>query len=412
MTSKKVWVTLLVLAAAACAGALRCRARSDKPTVRFSTAIAERGTIVARVSATGTLSALVTVQVGSQVSGRIREILVDWNSKVQKDQVLARIDQQLFQATLAQARANQFAARGALSKARATAANMARRLNRSRTLAQDNFVAEAELDQAQADASAAQAEVDAARGTVAQAAAATRQAEVNLTYATILSPIDGVVISRNVDVGQTVAASLQAPTLFTIAGDLGKMQVDTSVAEADVGKLASGMPATFTVDAYPSSVFRGPIREVRNAPQTMQNVVTYDVVLNVDNRDLKLKPGMTAHVMFVYADRKGVLKVPNAAFRFRASPESSSRGGEAPDRRRRARSETDEQERTTDHRALWVLRRERPERVPVRVGLSDGRSTEIVEGTIDEGDRVVVDEDDDATSRDQRTNAPARARLF
>jgi HlyD family secretion protein len=258
---------------------------------------------------------------------------------------------------------------------------------------------------------AAQADVEVARGAIAQAAAARRQAQVKLAYATIVSPVDGRVISRNVDVGQTVAASLQAPTLFTIAGDLAQMQVDTSVAEADVGKLGQGMAATFTVDAFPSNIFRAKVREVRSAPQTLQNVVTYDVVLNVDNYDFKLKPGMTARVTFVYAERQDALKVPNAAFRFRPPSEVLRRSGDAADKRR-GRGEGEDQERVSDRRVLWVQRRAKPERIAVRVGLTDGSFSEIVEGSLVEGERVVVDTLDDTSDAEQKTGAPARARLF
>ncbi|HEY6098021.1 MAG TPA: efflux RND transporter periplasmic adaptor subunit, partial [Anaeromyxobacter sp.] len=283
---------IAVLAAAL--GVWRWGAGSRGGALSFETARVDRGRIVAKVTATGTLSALVTVQVGSQVSGRIASLDADFNSPVRKGQVIARIDPQLFQAAVEQARANAVAAQGNLAKAKAQALDAERQLERARTLAERRLVAPADLDTAQAGADAAKASVQAAEGTLAQARAGLNQAEVNLAFTRIVSPTDGVVISRNVDVGQTVAASLQAPTLFVIAEDLGKMQVDTSVAEADVGRLQAGMPASFTVDAFPGEVFRGTVRQVRNAPQTVQNVVTYDAVVDVSNPDLKLKPGMTA----------------------------------------------------------------------------------------------------------------------
>src|SRR6185295_2329098 len=227
----------------------------------------------------------------------------------------------LFAAQAEQGRANREAADGDLEKARAQAEEADRKLKRTRTLAEQNLVAHAELDSAETAAKAAKAGVAAATGNRSQAAATYHQAKVNLGYTTIVSPINGIVISRNVDVGQTVAASLQAPTLFTIAEDLSKMQVHAAVSEADVGRLAPGMAATFVVDAYPDRKFKGVIRQIRDAPQTLQNVVTYDAVVDVDNADLRLKPGMTANVTFVYAERKGVLRIPSAALRFRPPEE-------------------------------------------------------------------------------------------
>src|SRR4051812_7362483 len=292
-----------------------------KSPLQLDTATATRGNVVARVTATGTLSALVTVQVGTQVSGRVAAINVDYNSPVKKGEVIARIDSQLFQAAVENARANLMAAQGQLQAATANAKNLDVQRQRSRKLREQNLVAQADVDTAEAAADAAQAQVAAQKGQEAQARAQLHQAEINLAYTTISSPTDGTVIARSVDVGQTVAASLQAPTLFTIAQDLTKMQVDTSVAEADVGKLKPDMAATFTVDAYPNEKFRGKVRQIRNSPQIVQNVVTYDAVIDVENRALKLKPGMTANVTFIYAEKDDVLKVPNAALRFRPPAE-------------------------------------------------------------------------------------------
>jgi HlyD family secretion protein len=410
--SWKVWLLCALLVGGSGAGVVRYRSAHDKPRARYATVAVVRGPVAARVTANGTLSALVTVQVGSQVSGRIREMRVDFNSKVKKGDVLAKIDPQLFQATVAQTRAHQAAALGALAKAKTNAQIAARRLGRSRTLAEKNLIAEADLDQTEADAESAQGEVEAAKGNAEEAVAAMRQAQINLMYTTILSPVDGVVISRNVDVGQTVAASLQAPTLFTIAGDLGKMQVDTSVAEADVGKLRSGMPAVFTVDAYPSTEFRGVVREVRNAPQTIQNVVTYDAVIDVDNADLRLKPGMTAHVSFIYAERSDVLKVPNAALRFR--PASDRGSSSRPARRRPAKGSAAEAGPAPNQRTLWLSNDDAPAPVEVQTGVSDGVTTEIVSGPVRAGDQVIVELIDSAGADGSpaASRAPTRLRLF
>ncbi|HWE31049.1 MAG TPA: efflux RND transporter periplasmic adaptor subunit [Polyangia bacterium] len=378
------------------------------PAVRYETAKVTRGNITARVTATGTLSALVTVQVGSQVSGRISQINVDFNSPVKKGQIVAKIDPQLFAAAVENGKANVAAAEGQLAQAKANAKNLDLQRQRSRKLREQNLVAQADLDTAEAAADAAAANVEVQTGQLAQARAQLHQAQVNLDYTTIISPTDGTVISRNVDVGQTVAASFSAPVLFTVAQDLTKMQVDTSVAEADVGKLKPQMPATFTVDAYPTERFRGTVRQIRNAPTTVQNVVTYDAVIDVDNGDLKLKPGMTANVTFVYAEKKDVVRVPNAAMRFKppaellaptmpsggaaaaTRPAAASAGG-APAASSGASGKRPHGAAQSDQRQLWVLRGERPTQVNVKVGVSDGTLSEIVDGDVKEGEDVVTD---------------------
>jgi HlyD family secretion protein len=393
---------------------LAVRATRRPPEPQYETARVDRGRIVAQVTATGTLSALVTVQVGSQVSGRIQKLYVDFNSPVKKGQLIAKLDPELFQAALAQARANSAAAKGDLVRARVQAADAARQLARTKTLAERKLVAQADLDTAQANAEAAAASVESAVGKVEQAKAALVQAEVNLAYTSIVSPISGTVISRSVDVGQTVAASLQAPTLFVIAEDLAKMQVDTSVAEADIGKLRDGMEATFTVDAFPGRRFQGTVRQIRNAPQTVQNVVTYDAVVDVANKDLALRPGMTANVNFVYAERADVLRVPNAALRFRPPPDFLARNGDGQEagarrggaqggaprgdaqgngaaRRDVPRPSGGGTPRDPDRRTVWALRDRTPTAVRVRTGVSDGSTTEVLEGDLREGDVAITD---------------------
>jgi HlyD family secretion protein len=333
------------------------------------------------------------------------------------------MDPELFKAAVEQSRANHAAAKGNLEKAQAQAIDAQRQYERAKALAEKQLIATADRDTAEATAAAAKAQVAASQGALEQAAASLHQAQVNMQYAVIKSPIDGVVISRNVDVGQTVAASLQAPTLFTIAEDLAKMQVDTSVAEADVGKLKADMPATFLVDAFPQERFRGKVRQIRNAPQSVQNVVTYDAVIDVDNPDLKLKPGMTANVTFVNAEKTDVLRVPNAALRFRPPSElshlassaaapggsgsaSSSSDPPAPaasgDQPRRQRGQGQGQgsqdgagrrgpREDTDVRTVWVLSGIDPRPVKIRVGISDGSVTEVTEGDLQPGDALVTE---------------------
>jgi len=400
-----VWLIVLSGLGAGGVAAWRYRDAHKPAPYRFDTSVVDRGRIEARVTATGIVSALVTVQIGAQVSGRIQDLKVDFNSEVHKGDVLARIDPQLFEAAVAQAKANLMAARGELTKAKAQAADAALQARRAQQLADKNFIARADYDTARANAKVTEAAIESARGRLAQTEAALHQAQVNLQYTTITSPIDGTVISRSVDVGQTVAASLQAPQLFLIAEDLRRMQVDTSVAEADIGKLTPGMEATFTVDAWPGEVFEGKVRQIRNAPQTVQNVVTYDAVLDVRNPKLQLKPGMTANVTYVHAKRDDVLRVANAALRFRPptdmasalpgtatttdaanKPGKAARGAGGAWRGPKAGGEG-----PTHKRTVWVLHAGKPVPVKIRTGISDGTVTEVTEGDLKAGDAAITD---------------------
>jgi len=374
------------------------RPRLARPDVHYDAVPVQRGKLIAKVTATGTLAALVTVQVGAQVSGRIAQLFVDFNSPVNKKQVIAKIDPQLFEAALQQARANFLEAEGNLSKAKVQALDSRRQYDRAKGLQDRGLVSQAEVDTAEANWLAAKAQVEVSAGAVEQARAARDQAKINLDYTTIYSPINGVVISRNVDVGQTVASALQAPTLFTIAEDLKKMQVHTNVAEADVGKLAEKMVATFTVDAFPNEVFRGIIHEIRNAAQTVQNVVTYDAVIDVQNPELKLRPGMTANVTVIYAEKDDVLKIPNAALRFKPGPEvlAQASGTSSEPGARGGRSGQGKPpgapgpDILAGAKAVWVLSNPSLRRVPVQTGLSDGTVSELVSSNLQEGDRVVI----------------------
>lgn len=372
------WVVPLVLLGGIAAAAVSwTRARAARAALEplYKATPVEARDVVGRVTASGALSALVTVQVGTQVSGRIKELNVDYNSPVKKGQLIAKLDPQLFAATVEQTQANYLSAQAQLRRSEAEAQRADKALARAKELRAGGLSSEAELETAEATASSARAQVDVSKAATEQARASLNQAKVNLSFTEIHSPIDGVVISKSVDVGQTVAASLQAPVLFTIAEDLKKMQVDTNVSEGDVGRLEPGMTATFRVDAFPERVFRGKVGTIRNAPTTVQNVVTYDAVIQVDNSDLKLKPGMTATVTITYAERRGALAVPNAALRFR--PE-----GAVPEAKKRERPDERTLYRVTGPRTV--------EPVPVRIGLSDGSYTEIVEG-LEAGAEIAVE---------------------
>jgi HlyD family secretion protein len=399
----------------------------------------ERGDIQSVITATGTSNAVVTVQVGSQVSGNIKALYADFNTKVKKGQVIALIDPELFQARLNQARASLDSARSAVVSARAQAqkvaadlasaqanlmneqANLAKakvavldarsKLNRRVEMVKEGLASREDLDSAQAvydSALAAQAAVEAqveaaqqailavkaqqevaatqlasSEAQVRQVQASVRQAEVDLEHTVIHAPVEGTVIARRMDVGQTVAASFQAPTIFEIAQDLTRMQVDASIDEADIGRVRVGQPATFTVDAYPGQLFQARVSQVRQAPINVQNVITYDVVITVDNSDLKLLPGMTANVKILTEQARGVLKVPNLALRFRPPDTAAARGQAAPAGMRKG----DPSRAST----VYVLADNgKPRPIRVRTGLTDGNFTAIESADLKEGDRVIV----------------------
>jgi HlyD family secretion protein len=379
------WASLAAVLAGVTVVASRYRTEGA-PVVRYQTATVDSGPIAAKVTASGTVSAITTVLVGSQVSGRVEHWYVDFNSPVKKGQLVATIEPSLFRAAVEQARANYAAAKAAYDKTLASRLLAERTLTRARALYDQNLLARQDLDAAEAQAASAQADIAAAGAGILQAQAALSQTTLNLSYTRILSPIDGVVISRNIDVGQTVAASFQAPTLFTIAQDLTKMQVDTNVAEGDVGKVHGKMDATFTVDAFPGRVYRGTVRQVRDNAQTLQNVVTYDAVIDVDNADLSLRPTMTANCTFIYATRDSAVRMPNGALRFKPDAPTVAAmtfgGGAAPPARDRL---------SADQRVVWVMRAGRPAAAIVRLGVSDGMVTEITEGDVHPGDVVITE---------------------
>src|SRR5437868_2929509 len=342
----------------------------------FQTATVTRGPITQAVTATGTLNPVVNVQVGSQVSGNIQKLFADFNSEVKAGQTVAQIDPALFQAAVTQAEGDLATAQAALELAKLNA-------TRTETLFKQKNSSQQDLDQATAALHQAEGNVKIKQG-------ALDKAKADLDHCTITSPIDGVVISRNVDVGQTVAASLQAPVIFAIANDLTKMQIDSNVAEADIGAVSVDQDVDFTVDAFPTRTFHGKVVQVRNAPITVQNVVTYDTVIGVSNPDLKLKPGMTATVSIIVTRKDDVLQIKNVALRYRppdAGPSdtrsTSSASGQHSSAGRQRRSE----------RTVYVLPTAggRPRPVQIRTGISDGVVTEVIQG-LKEGDRVVTAE--------------------
>jgi len=449
---------------------------------KYRLATVERGEISAYVSATGTLNPVIMVQVGTQVSGTIEKLFADYNSPVQEGQIIALLDQASFRAKVAQAEASLENAHADLKNAQANVSNVVasienaraevanqganvervqveiadakRDLDRQRMLFTRQLISRSDLDTAQStsDTAAAQrnaaraqldaaeakqraaqaqlrsanAQVDKAKAQVSQAQASLEQAQVDFDRTIIRSPINGMVISRNIDIGQTVAASLQAPTLFTIAQDLMKMQVDTNVSEADVGNVAIGQAATFTVDAFPNQVFQGTVREIRQAPIIVQNVVNYNTVIALDNPELKLRPGMTATVSILVARRHQVLKIPKAALRFQPKLSEEERDEiEASLRDRRDGGSRDgavpvseaQRKRWQGMPKVWFLTPEgflRP--VPVHLGISDDQFTELIDDGLQEGQALVTGmTDGDArggsTSRPSNTSSPPQLRF-
>ena len=375
---KKKVIILSIVAIAIIAAALFFSLRGNGKTTGYKTEKVSRGDIKSVVTATGTVNAVTTVSVGTQVSGTIQKLFVDYNSPVRKGQLLAQIDPATFQSQVDQARANLWSAKANLEKAVVATVDAQRTFQRNKELFAQNFIAKSDLDTAETNYHSAEAQQKVAQAQVSQAQAALKIAETNLRYTNIVSPVNGTVISRNVDVGQTVAASFQTPTLFSIAQDLTKMQIDTNVDEADIGKVRTGQDVSFTVDAYPDTIFNGKVSVVRNAPITVSNVVTYDVVVNVDNSQLKLKPGMTANVSITIETKENVLRVPNAALRFKPV---EATGKSDPSRDRQSLRGT----------KVWVLDKGKPMPVKVTTGLSDGNNTEIIDGQLQEGQEIITD---------------------
>jgi len=345
-------------------------------SMSFRTEPVTKGNIQAMVTATGTLNAVTTVLVGTQVSGTIKQLYVDFNSRVKKGQLIAQIDPATFEAQVRQAEANLFSAQANVDKAQVSLVDTKRTFDRNKELFSKNLIARSDLDTADTNYQTAVAQLGVVKAQVEQAKASLDGDMTNLAYTKIVSPVNGIVISRNVDVGQTVAASFQTPTLFTIAEDLTKMQIDTNVAESDIGVIKLGQEVDFTVDAYPDTTFKGKAWQIRQAPITVQNVVTYDVVIQVNNRDLKLMPGMTANVTIIITTKHDVLRITNTALRFRFSDKPI---GVAVLADKKGPS-------------VWILENGKPKRVNITPGVSDGAYTEVVSGDLKEGENTIVEE--------------------
>ena len=393
---KKYLIILAGIVLVGCAAGFFLYKRT--PEISYKTAKIERGAIVSTVAATGNLSAVTTVQVGTQVSGTIQKLYVDYNSRVKKGQAIAEIDPSLFNASVEQSQGNYLSAEANLQKAKVALADAERTFGRNKKLLSDGIISQGDFDASETALQSARASVKAAEGSVSQTRGALMQSKTNLRYSVIRSPVDGVVISRAVDVGQTVAASFSTPTLFTIAQDLTKMQIEVSVDEADISRIQLHQKATFTVDSYPEQTFRGKVIQIRSAPVINQNVVTYVVVVNVDNSDLKLKPGMTANVSGEVGKKDDVLKLPPAALRFKpkGKDEAKGKGAGSADRSgasgQRPAGGGKGGPGKGKGQQVYLLKEGKPAAVAVKTGIANNSSIELVEGELKEGDEVIVEQ--------------------
>ena len=350
---------------------------------RFVTAPVSSGSIVRSVAATGTVNPVTTVQVGTYVSGPITQIYADFNASVKQGQIIAKIDPRPYAATVALSTAAVANARAQLKKDEANLAYQKITYARDQALLGDQVVSQDQVDSQLSTYNQAAAQVRVDQASVQQQQANLQQAQLNLNYTNIVSPVDGTVVSRNVDVGQTVAASFQTPVLFLVAQDLTKMQVDSNVSESDIGYVKKGESAEFKVDAFPDRVFQGVVGQVRQAPITVQNVVTYDVVVNVDNPELLLKPGMTANVTIITARRDQVVRVPLDALRFK--PREATTVADAD-------SVAGDDALSSRNARVWIVSGGEIKPVTLTVGLDDGANVEVLSGPLKSGDLVVTDE--------------------
>lgn len=336
--------------------------------VQYETMPVEKRTITQVVEASGTINPVNTFSVGSTVSGLVNAVYADYNSVVKKGQLLAEIDPRTFQETVNQNAAAVSSAQANLKDMQSNADMALKTLNRYRNLYARNFIPKSELDQAESDYASAVEKVKSARSEISRAQSQYRSASINLGFTKIISPVDGVVISKNIEEGQPVAASFQAPEHFVIAQDLKQMQIEVNVSEADIGSVKEGQEAEYTLDGYPNSTFKGVVKQVRLSPTTVSNVVTYSVIVAVDNEDLKLKPGMTANVSIITSKHEDVLCVPNIALKF--TPEQNGQ--------------------KYKQQGVWIKFGRKLKRIAVETGLSDDSFTEIISKDIKEGDLVVV----------------------
>ena len=370
----------IILAASAVGVALSWLFRGDNEINSYQTYKLAKGDIVEKITASGTINPISTINIGTQVSGTISEIYVDYNSKVKKNQLLAQIDPALFEATVGQKRAALSVAKAEVQVAENEMDYAKKNLERIKKLNASRYSADKELDLAEKEYNNAVAQLALKKAQVEQNQAALDSAETELRYTKIISPVDGIVVSKEVEVGQTVAASFQTPTLFNVAEDLTKMQIEASVVEADIAKVKNGQTVEFSVDSFPDEVFIGKVTQVRNEAINTSNVVTYEVIIEVDNKDFKLKPGMTANVEIITAQKKDVFLVPNKALRFYVTDENG------------------DTKRYKD-KGVWVLKGLNPVRLVIKTGVADDDFTEISGENLEKGMKVILEENSTADAK-------------
>ena len=365
------YIKFAVLALLAVGAFYWLNAEKEKP-IEYTTKPVEKGNITEKITASGIINPISTVNIGTQVSGTIAKIFVDYNSEVKKNQLLAQIDPALFEATVNQKRAALNIAKAEVDVVKNDIEYYRKHLNRIKKLNSSKYSTDSELESAVRDYNNAVVQFELKKAQVTQAEAALQSAETELRYTKIISPVDGIVVSKEVEVGQTVAASFQTPTLFNVAEDLTKMQIEASIVEADIAKVKEGQLVEFTVDSFPDETFYGMVMQVRNNPITVSNVVTYEVIIDVNNQEAKLKPGMTANVEVITAQKEDVLLVPNQALRFYMND------GSGP------------QKRYSD-KGLWILKNGVAKRVTIKTGVSDEDKTEVSGKELQAGDEVIVE---------------------
>lgn len=376
------------VAGAALVGILAFYGCSGSKKDYFETAKLEKGMITEKITASGIINPISTVNIGTQVSGTIAEIFVDYNSIVEKGQLLAQIDPALFEATVAQRKASLDIAKAQVEVSKNDIIYYKKHLDRIKKLNKSQYSADKELESAQRDYDNAIVQLGLQEAQVKQAEASLNSADIDLRYTKIISPVDGIVVSKEVEVGQTVAASFQTPTLFNVAEDLTKMQIEASIVEADIAKVKEGQKVEFSVDSYPDEVFVGKVTQVRNNPITTSNVVTYEVIIEIDNKDQKIKPGMTANVEIITAEKENVLLVPNKALRFYMEDED----GKTP--------------RYKD-KGIWVLENGVPKRITIKTGVSDDEQTEVIAEQLEENMPIVIEKKSNGnSSRAMRMRMP------
>lgn len=366
MKIKKRYIVIAAVVVGIVGGGFVISAHKHK--VHYETKALEQCTITQVVEASGTINPVNTVSVGSTVSGLIKAIYVDFNSEVKKGQLLAQIDPANFEATVQQNQAQINSAEADMARIQAITEMSKKTYTRYKNLYAKNFIAKSELDQAESDYLSNLAQVGAARAKINQARASYKTAMTNLGYTKIIAPVDGTIISREIDLGQPVAASFQAPQLFTIAQDLTKMQIEVNVSEADIGKVKEEQEVNYTLDGYPDRVFTGMVTQVRISPTTVSNVVTYSVIVEVDNKDLTLKPGMTANVSIITSKSKDVLCAPTVALKY--TPETDGKKYQS--------------------QGLWILADKKPQRIDITTGASDDSNIEVKSKTLKVGDKVII----------------------